>query len=51
VSLPTGLESIARAQELYDWFGYWPDFHDAEVVKFSLDPAAPSSLISFTFGR
>lgn len=49
MSLPTGLESISGAQALYDWFGYWPDFHDAEVVKFSLDPAAPSCLVIHTW--
>ena len=49
MSLPAGLESIAGAQELYDWFGYWPDFHDAKVIKFSLDPAGPSSLAIHTW--
>jgi hypothetical protein len=49
VPLPPGLESITGAQELYDWFGYWPDFHDAEVVKLRLDPAAPSSLVVHTW--
>ena len=49
MSLPAGLESIAGAQELYDWFGYWPDFHDAEVLKFRLDLAAPSTLLVHTW--
>jgi Immunity protein 50 len=49
VSLPAGLESITGAQDLYDWFSYWPDFHDAEVLKFRLDPAAPSSLVVHTW--
>jgi Immunity protein 50 len=35
--LPTELESIPGAPELYSWFGYWPDFHDAEVVTFRVD--------------
>jgi len=44
VSLPAELESIVGAQELYHWFGYWPDFHDAEVVRFHLSLGAPSKL-------
>ncbi len=47
--LPAGLDSIPGAQELYDWFGYWPDFHDAEIVKFSLEAAGPSSLVIHTW--
>jgi hypothetical protein len=49
VSIPTGLESIAGAKELHDWFGYWPDFHDAEVLIFRLDTAAPSLLALHTW--
>jgi Immunity protein 50 len=49
VALPAGLESIAGAQELYDWFGYWPHFHDAEIVKFRLDLSAPCSLLVHTW--
>jgi len=49
LSLPAELQSIVGARELYDWFGYWPDFHDAEVVKLRLDPAAQSSLVIHTW--
>ena len=28
---------IAGSQQLVDVFGYWPSFHDAEVMRFSLD--------------
>jgi hypothetical protein len=49
VPLPTELELIAGAKELFDWFGYWPDFHDAEVLKFHLDPATSSSLVVHTW--
>ena len=47
--LPVELESIAGAQELYDWFGYWPDFHDAEVTKFQVELGKPSSLVIHTW--
>ena len=44
MTLPADFAGIAGAQELYDWFGYWPDFHDAEVLKFQLELGAPSRL-------
>ena len=43
--LPAGLELITGAQELHDWFGYWPNFHDAVIVKFRFDLSEPSSLV------
>ena len=49
MSLPAGLESIDGAQAVHDWFGYWPDFHDAEMVKFRVDPVAPCSLVVHTW--
>ncbi|MGB8061766.1 MAG: Imm50 family immunity protein [Candidatus Sulfotelmatobacter sp.] len=42
--LPTGVESIVGARELLDWFGYWPEFHDAEVIRFHLELGGPSFL-------
>ncbi len=47
--LPAGLDSIAGAQELYDWFGYWPGFHDAEVLKLRLSIGEPSYLVVRTW--
>lgn len=47
--LPRGLESIAGAQQLHDWFGYWPDFHDAVVLKLHIDLSAPSWLVIHTW--
>jgi hypothetical protein len=49
VPLPAGLDSIAGAQELYDWFGYWPGFHDAEVLKLRLSIGEPSYLVVHTW--
>ena len=46
---PTELEGITGARELYDWFGYWPSFHDAEVVTLHLDRAGSSSLAVHTW--
>jgi hypothetical protein len=47
--LPAGFESIAGATELYNWFGYWPDFHDAEVLTFCLNAGEPSTLAVHTW--
>ena len=46
--LPAEVESIDGAQELYNWFGYWPEFHDAEALTFHLDPGMPSTLVIHT---
>src|SRR3977135_2195987 len=32
MALPDGLRAVTGAQQLHDWFGYWPTFHDAEVI-------------------
>jgi len=28
--------NIAGAKRLIDWFGYWPSFHDAEIIEIHL---------------
>src|SRR5580698_8298651 len=47
--LPTELEPITGAQELYDWFGFWPGFHDAEVINLHLNRRGPSRLVIHTW--
>jgi Immunity protein 50 len=37
MTVPTEVEQITGATELHDWFGYWPDFHDAEIVSLHLN--------------
>ncbi len=34
--LPETLQSVEGAQQLYDWFGDWPSFHDAVVLRLNL---------------
>lgn len=46
--LPSELRSITGAQELHDWFGFWPTFHDAEIVRLHLNRNAPSYLAVHT---
>lgn len=49
MALPSGLETVTGARELCDWFGYWPDFHDAEVIQFRFDLSGPCSLVAHTW--
>ncbi|HSS96439.1 MAG TPA: Imm50 family immunity protein [Terriglobales bacterium] len=39
------LESISGATELHDWFGYWPTFHDAVILKFQINQESKSFLV------
>jgi hypothetical protein len=43
--LPSEVERIDGAQKLYDWFGYWPSFHDAEILKFKFQTGGSSFLL------
>jgi hypothetical protein len=49
MELPTELKSIEGAQQLQQWFGYWPSFHDAEVLALHLNRSAPSTLAVHTW--
>jgi hypothetical protein len=44
-------ENVAGAGELKAWFGYWPTFHDAEVLSLLLDRNGASSLRIHTWHR
>src|SRR6266571_6217124 len=49
VPLTDELNVIVGAQDLHDWFGYWPRFHDAEIVSLHLNRRGPSSLLIHTW--
>ena len=49
MSLPNGLNAIVGAQELHDWFGYWPSFHDAEIMSLHLNRHGLSFLLIHTW--
>jgi len=42
--VPTSIAGILGATELHDWFGYWPAFHDAEIVSLHLNRSGSSSM-------
>lgn len=49
MELPNALNAIAGARELHDWFGYWPSFHDAEIISLHLNRRGSSSLLLHTW--
>jgi hypothetical protein len=42
--MPVEIGRIQGASELEEWFGYWPSFHDAEVIGLHLNRKGSSSL-------
>lgn len=44
MSVPVNIGEIEGAAELEEWFGYWPSFHDAEIVSLHLNRTGSSSL-------
>ena len=42
--VPIEVEQIQGAGDLHDWFGYWPSFHDAEIIGLHLNREGSSSL-------
>jgi Immunity protein 50 len=44
MTVPTEVEEIPGVVELHDWFGYWPGFHDAEIISLYLNRKGISSL-------
>ena len=42
---------IPGAGEVVAWFGYWPSFHDAEVLSITLDRSHPSRVVIHTWDR
>ena len=42
-------EQVPGALELINWFGYWPSFHDAEVLSLDLQRTGPSRVSVHTF--
>ncbi|MGA7694849.1 MAG: Imm50 family immunity protein [Candidatus Sulfotelmatobacter sp.] len=44
MSVPVEIGEIQGAAELEEWFGYWPSFHDAEIVALHLNRKGSSSL-------
>ena len=37
--VPAEIQEVPGAAELHDWFGFWPNFHDAEIISLYLNRA------------
>ena len=44
MDFPAELEAVEGAKNLRDWFGFWPSFHDAEVIELYLRRSSHSSM-------
>ena len=44
MEFPPELAAIEGAKDLRDWFGYWPSFHDGEVIEMHLCRSSLSSI-------
>jgi hypothetical protein len=44
MSVPNEIRDVQGASELHDWLGYWPDFHDSEIISLYLNREGISSL-------
>lgn len=42
--VPDGLKGIDGVESLISWFGYWPSFHDAEVLTIELARSGTSAI-------
>jgi hypothetical protein len=49
MEFPPELAAVEGAKDLCDWFGYWPSFHDAEVIRLHLNRSDASSLALHTW--
>lgn len=41
---PEWLAAVDGADALFDWFGYWPSFHDAEILRLELNRTGESAI-------
>jgi hypothetical protein len=51
LAFPRDLVAIPGAKQLYDFFGYWPTFHDAEIICLHLNRSDASFLFVHTWER
>ena len=47
----SSFEQISGSEDLIAWFGFWPSFHDAEVLSIHLNRASESSVVIHTWHR
>jgi hypothetical protein len=47
--MQTAYHDVPGADALFQWFGYWPDFHDAEILEIDLNRSGSSRVRIHTF--
>src|SRR5271169_2744095 len=47
--MQNAIHEVPGADALFQWFGYWPDFHDAEVLEIDLNRSGSSRVRVHTF--
>jgi hypothetical protein len=47
--MQNAIQEVPGADALFKWFGYWPDFHDAEVLGIDLNRSGLSRVRVHTF--
>lgn len=45
------VEQIPGSADLIAWFGFWPSFHDAEVLRIHLNRCGESTVVIHTWQR
>jgi hypothetical protein len=43
------MSQVNGAEKLREWFGYWPDFHDAEILRVELDRKTGGRIVVHTW--
>lgn len=49
MEFPPELGAVEGAKDLHDWFGYWPSFHDAELIRLDLNRNDTSTMVLHTW--
>ncbi len=49
MTIANGFAGVPGAQGLHDFFGYWPTFHDAEIIRLHLNRSGDSFLALHTW--
>ena len=47
--MQNAIHEVPGADALFQWFGYWPDFHDAEVLEIDLNRSGSTRVFVHTF--
>jgi hypothetical protein len=47
--MQNAIHEVPGAEALLQWFGYWPDFHDAEVLEIDLQRSGSARVQVHTF--